>query len=111
MILILIAIIAAVVLTGILFRASDMYGDLKGIIIGLIAVTLGFATSITVITYCYVTWSWIASEHKTKIINREYGTNYTQEEVFYAGSVINTIRELDRKRIEVNGNLMTQGKK
>ena len=42
---------------------------------------------------------------KAKLINREYGTDYTQEEVFYASSVINTIRELDRKRVEINGNL------
>lgn len=49
---------------------------------------------------------YFAAEHKANIINREYGTNYTPEEVFYASSVINTVREIDRKRIELNGDLM-----
>jgi hypothetical protein len=48
----------------------------------------------------------MASEHKMHIINREYQTNYTREEIFYASDVIDTIRELDRKRIELNGNIM-----
>lgn len=46
---------------------------------------------------------WVGSEQKAGIINREYGTHYTQAEVFYASSVIDTVRELDRKRYEVNG--------
>ena len=45
---------------------------------------------------------------KARIINREYHTNYTQAEVFWASNVINTIRELDRKRIELNGDLMRE---
>ena len=46
---------------------------------------------------------WYGSAQKAGIINREYGTHYTQAEVFYASSVIDTVRELDRKRYEVNG--------
>jgi hypothetical protein len=49
---------------------------------------------------------WVGAEYKARIINREYGTEYTREEVFYASDVIETIRELDRKRIELNGNIM-----
>lgn len=50
--------------------------------------------------------AWVGSEYKAAIINREYKTNYTREEIFFASDVIDTIRELDRKRIELNGNLM-----
>ena len=48
---------------------------------------------------------WVGAKHKAGIINREYGTQYTQAEVFYASSVIDTVRELDRKRYEINGDI------
>lgn len=31
-----------------------------------------------------------ASQHKAKIINEQYGTSYTQEEIFYAEDIIKT---------------------
>lgn len=46
------------------------------------------------------------SKYQSEIINREYGTNYTQEEVFYGSDVIDVIRKLDRKRLEVNGDVL-----
>ena len=51
-------------------------------------------------------YDWVAAEHQARIINREYGTDYTRQEVFYASKVIDTVRELDRKRIQLNGDLM-----
>lgn len=51
---------------------------------------------------------WVGSAHKANIVNREYGTDYSREEVFYGSSVIDTIRELDRKRYEVNGDIRRQ---
>jgi hypothetical protein len=39
-------------------------------------------------------------------MNREYGTSYTQEEMFFAADVIDTVRQLDRKRIEINGDIV-----
>jgi len=57
--------------------------------------------------YMALCWEWFAAEHKANIINREYGTNYTQTEIFYASEVIDTIRNLDRKRYEVNGDLLS----
>lgn len=110
MILILIGIIVAVVLTAVLFWFADASDGVAGFIAGVLGVGMGIATSITVIAYCFMGWSWIASEHKVAIINREYKTSYTREEIFYASDVINTIRELDRKRIEINGNLMKDKK-
>lgn len=55
-------------------------------------------------------WSWFASEHQAKLINQEFGTNYTREEVFWASDVIEEIHEMKRQRIEVNGNIMGHGK-
>lgn len=70
--------------------------------IGVVAVGLG------AIGLFFSSFEWIAAQQKANIINREYGTNYTQAEVFYASSVINTIRELDRRRIEINGDIRRQ---
>ena len=56
------------------------------------------------VIYCFVLWSYFAAGYQVDIVNREYGTSYTQEEMFYASDVIETVRELQRKRIEVNGN-------
>ncbi|MFL0802551.1 MAG: hypothetical protein K6L81_02465 [Agarilytica sp.] len=53
-------------------------------------------------------FNYHGSQYKAEIINREFGTSYTQQEVFYADSVIDTIREVQRQRIEVNGDLMKQ---
>lgn len=55
-------------------------------------------------------WSWKSSEYKVKILNHEYHTNYTQEDLFYASDVIDIIRQLDRSRIEINGDLMKDDK-
>lgn len=73
-----------------------------------IGVLLGIATAFTGIGYVWSGWSWMAAEQKANIINREYGTNYTQKEVYFASDVIDTVRQLDRKRIEVNGDLMRE---
>jgi len=96
----------SIVLTTLLFVAADSDCGWKGFIAGLTAVILGVATGITVICYCYMVWEWQASAYKVAIINREYGTKYTREEIFYATNVIDTIREIDRKRIEINGNVL-----
>ena len=71
-----------------------------------LATILGFALVVAFIAGSILFKSWIGSEYKTTVLNREYGTSYTREEIFYASDVIDTIRELDRKRVEVNGNLL-----
>lgn len=73
-------------------------------VIGAICVLMGFGF------YAVSLWYWNAAEYKAKIINTEYHTNYTQEEIFYASNVIETIRQIDRKRYEVNGNLFNNQK-
>lgn len=62
--------------------------------------------SVGLMGYTVSGWYYIAAEHKAEIINREYGTNYTQSEVYWAADVIDTVRELNRKRIEINGDLL-----
>ena len=51
---------------------------------------------------------WVGAQYKADVVNREYKTNYTQAEMFYASDVIDTVRELQRKRVEVNGDLMRE---
>lgn len=106
MVLILVAIIAVAVVAFAMVKLSERgcsgWHDL--LIISGVLSAVGAAA--TLIVYSFTVWSWIASEHKTNIINREYGTSYTREEVFYASDVIETVRQLDRKRLEVNGDLL-----
>lgn len=64
------------------------------------------STVVIAIIYACALWSWTAADYKAQIINREYGTSYTQSEVFYASDVIETVRQLDRKRYEINGDLV-----
>ena len=106
MILILIAICAAaLVAAALLLYGGDDYGGL-GLFASLSGVVLAIGTGLAAISYAFAGWSWMAAESKAQIINREYGTKYTREEIFYASDVIDTIREIDRKRIEVNGDVM-----
>lgn len=50
-------------------------------------------------------YSYVSAGTKAEILNRQFNTNYTQREVYFAGSLIEEIREMDRKRVEVNGDL------
>lgn len=99
-------IIMAVVLVIALSVWASQDCEWYNIIAAIMAVVLGFATGVTIIYFCFTVWDWNASAYKANIINREYNTEYSREEIFYASDVIETIRELDRKRIEINGNIM-----
>ena len=98
---ILLAIVLIVVLAYWASDGSEWYNAFAAIL----AVLLSIATGFTTIAYCFCIWEWNASAYKAQIINREYGTNYTREEIFYAHDVIDKIQELNRQRIEINGNL------
>ena len=99
------AIISSIVLCFMFFHLAkkdcEWYNHLSallGVICGVIAICL-------IPVLCTMGWEWRASEYKVKVINGQYNTNYTKEEVFYASDVIEEIRKLERKRIEVNGDL------
>lgn len=108
MILILIAIITAVVLTGMLFGYAGRSFRTSADIAGMLGVLLALACAVASIVYALAGFAWFSAKYKAEIVNREYGTNYTHEEIFWASSVVDTIRELDRKRFEVNGDFRRQ---
>jgi hypothetical protein len=72
----------------------------------LVAPVFVFLGLFGLIAYTFICWDYFAAWHKAEIINREFGTSYTQIEVFYAESVIDTIQEIKRSRIEVNGDIL-----
>ena len=77
----------------------EMFSVLFGIISGTVTLfLLGF--------FSLTCWNWYSAEYQAKIINSEYGTNYTREDVLYASNVIDTIQQINRNRVEINGNVM-----
>jgi len=104
MILILITIIAAAAVS--IFILIEEFG----VLLEFIAFITLIASLFMLVVYPIQAFNYIAAEHKANIINREYGTDYTQSEVFYASDVIETIRRIDRKRIELDTNLLTKNK-
>lgn len=105
MILILLSIVAAAVISGALFLWGDDGHKTRHTLASIAGFFGLIASGISAIVYAFAGWGWIAAEHKADIINREYGTTYTRAEVFYASDVIETVRQLDRKRYEINGDL------
>ena len=106
MILILVAIIVGAVIAAVLFWYSSNNYDGLGTLAGAFGFLLSVGAGLSAIVYVFAGWGWFAAEHKAQIINREYGTHYTQAEVFWASDVIDTVRQLDRKRYEINGDLV-----
>ena len=107
MLLIFLAIIAMVFVSVFLLIIGDrrengflLVGGFFGSI-GAVACALIFATQ---------GWLYVSAAYQADIVNREYKTNYTQAEIFFASNVIETIRQLDRKRVEVNGDLLRDKK-
>jgi hypothetical protein len=109
MTLILFAIVTAAIIAKMLLYFSSDGDELRHLFSGLFGLLLAIAAGIGAVAYSFAAWSWFAAEYKTDIINREYGTTYTREEVFYASDVIDTLRQLERKRYEINGDLMRDG--
>jgi len=74
---------------------------------------MGF--TMAVVSGCFVVfltaavWFYVSAGYKADMINAEFGTDYSREQVLFAGSVIEEIRQIQRQRIELNGDLM-QGK-
>jgi hypothetical protein len=104
--LIVFGIVMAIILVIVFAVWASRDYEWHNTLAGVLAVLLGSTTAITVICFCFTVWNWNASEYKANIINREYGTSYTREEIFYGSDVIETIRQLDRTHMEINGNIM-----
>lgn len=106
MITILLAILLSAAIGFALCKFGDSGYNTVNVLSMIAGVVILVATSISSLVYVFAGWQWYAAEHKAKIINREYGTKYTQSEVFYASDVIDTVRQLDRSRVEINGNIL-----
>lgn len=107
MLYMLLATVLAAAIGFFVIRTTDKMNDLlavAGFVLGAALILMSVLSSAAMVV---VSFDWVASERKAEILNAEYGTSYTREDVFYASSVIDTIREIDRKRVEVNGNLVT----
>ena len=94
----------AIIFLGVV-SAFLLVQDNTGSILGFLG---AFVVVISLVAYIFYGWDYIASEYKANIINREYKTNYTRYEVFYANDVIDTIQQINRQRIELNGNLINK---
>ena len=76
---------------------------------GILGISGGLSAIICIISLfvCLLCgYEWIASGYQANIINKEYGTDYSREEIFYGSNVIDKIQEIKRQRIEINGNLI-----
>ncbi len=80
MLMILIAILAGVVLCGILWAAAAPRG-------GCLEILASFLTLLIVgaiLIYGVFGGSYLSAKFKARVINAELGTSYTTEEVFFA---------------------------
>ena len=99
MISILVAVLAIVVIS--IYLVNTRIEDLE--VVGITGLVIGIGL---LCVYVFAAFTYFAAGYKKDIINREYKTDYTQEEVFYASDVIETVRELNRSRVEINGDLL-----
>lgn len=103
----IIYIIAMTVLTAI--SACIAYQDTyQHIALETIAVILCVLGMVGLLAGGVLSIIYYGASYKAEIINREFGTSYTQQEVFYASDVIDTIQQIKRQRVELNGNLMRE---
>jgi len=106
MFLIFAAIVVAAGMSVVLFKYGDDGYKTRHLLAGVSGIFLGIGSGFGALAYAALVWGWIAADHQAQIINREYGTNYTQAEVFYASNVIDTVRQLNRNRYEINGDIV-----
>lgn len=108
MLYLFLALVLAFVISFSLLNYSSNGYEGRHTFAGLMGAILAVIAGLTAIFYAVAGWGYVGAEYKADIVNREYGTDYTQQEIFFAGSVIDTIRELDRQRVEVNGDLFRE---
>jgi len=103
MILILISIITLIIFSIFLQEKFRMHYELQTLWLVVLILALMMLSA-----YPFLLFEYYSAVYKKEIINREYKTNYSQAEVFYASDVIDEIRDLDRNRIELNGSLIRE---
>ena len=108
MIWLFLSLIAVLVGSFYAFHLGDSSYRAGSDLISFTGAVCGALSIIGLLIFGGLSLTYYGSSVKAQLINREYGTTYTQQEVFYASDVIDIIRELDRKRYEVNGDLRRQ---
>lgn len=108
MVYLVIAVVAGILLAFLGTNIYNNYSDFIECLGMIITVVSACVACIAFLVVAVCGWSWQSSKYKADIINREYNTQYTRQEIFYASDVIDTVRELDRKRIELNGDLLNK---
>lgn len=88
------------------YSAGETVSDFVEGLCTILGVIACLGELIAIVAFVVCGFGYHAAQYKADIINREYGTEYTNKEIFYACDVIDIIRELDRKRIEINGDVM-----
>lgn len=99
------SLIALAIASYVLWEIGDSGCSFMNSLAGFIGFLLGIVSGFGAIISLVLCFSWFAAEQQANVINREYGTNYTQQEIFYASNVINTIQEVQRQRNEVTLNI------
>lgn len=108
MLYVLIAIVLAFAFSVFLFQLGDKGYQGFHTAMAIIGIVGGLASLAGLLLYAAGVYFWYAAGVQATIVNRQYGTSYTREEIFYASSVIDEIRQLERKRIELNGNILRE---
>jgi alcohol dehydrogenase class IV len=106
MTLLIIGIVVSVILASVLIIMGDSGCEWYHALGEFFGYALAFCSAIALVLWMVLAFNYKAAEYKAAIINREYKTEYTRLEVFYASDVIDIIRELDRKRVEINGDIL-----
>src|SRR5690554_3828818 len=96
--------IGTALLIALTVKTMDSYATLAM----LISAISGFGAVIGGFVLVLGIYTWVSAEHKARLINQQIGTSYTAEDIFFASGYIDDVRELHRKRIEVNGDLLRE---
>ena len=101
--IIILAILVPAALIMIGYYWVEKYPDFRGA--GGLSILVAGALLMLVSVICAP--FYISAGYRAEIVNEKYGTNYTQSQMFFAGSLIDEAREIGRNRVELNGNLIT----
>lgn len=85
--------------------SDSSWGDMLGIVMLVLG---GIGAAILAMVFVIVAVETYEGKIKAQILNREYGTNYTVEEITWGEDVVDKVLELQRQRIELT---ITEGTK
>jgi len=99
-------VISAIILTvlTVVFLCLSYYHDSD--ILTFLGIWSGISAFVLTCICSIFGYQWFAAGYQAKIVNHALGTNYSRQDLFYAKDVIDEIQQINRKRIEVNGNVM-----